>query len=79
MSGDLGLLLEIGGEADGAALRRRRVHQLADCREDGADGELGAGLELLDVCGAVLHLCYPGHARINPCSLPRGASGHPQC
>ena len=43
MSGDLGLLLEISGEADRPALRRRRVHQLTDRRKDGADGAILLG------------------------------------
>ena len=38
--GPLRLLFEIGGEADGSALRRwrLRMHQLTDRRQDGADG-----------------------------------------
>ena len=41
----LGLLLEIGGEADRPALGHGhlRVHQLADRREDGADGAIVLG------------------------------------
>jgi hypothetical protein len=61
VSGDFGLLLEIGGEADRPALRRRRVHQLADRREDGADGAILLGelfiqsrLELREAPGQLL-------------------------
>ncbi len=33
----LRLLVDVGGEADAAALRSRRVHQFADGRENGGD------------------------------------------
>jgi hypothetical protein len=52
VSGDLGLLLEIGSESDGSALRRRWVHQLTDRREDGPDGAIVLG-ELLIQSSAV--------------------------
>jgi hypothetical protein len=47
-SPDIGRLLhriDIGGEADGPALRywHLRLHQLADRREDGADGAIVLG------------------------------------
>ena len=44
----LRLLVEVGGEADGPALRRRRVHQLSDGREHGGDGVVVGGELLLD-------------------------------
>ena len=50
MSGDLGLLLEISGEADRPALRRRRVHQLTDRRKDGADGAILPGEFFIQSC-----------------------------
>ena len=46
------LLAEIGGESDRAALGSRRVHQLADGREDGLDGivvVLVLALELIEL------------------------------
>ena len=46
----LGLLLEIGGEADKPALRRRWVHQLTDGREDGADGAILLGEFFIQSC-----------------------------
>jgi hypothetical protein len=46
----LRLLVEGGGEADGPALRRRRVHQLSDGREHGGDGIVVGGELLLDAC-----------------------------
>jgi hypothetical protein len=41
----LRLFLEIGGKADGPALRHRhlRLHQLSDRREDGADSAIVLG------------------------------------
>jgi hypothetical protein len=42
----LHLLAKISGEADRPALSDRRVHELADSREDGGDGFIVAG-ELL--------------------------------
>jgi hypothetical protein len=48
------LLAEVGGKADGAALGFRRVHQLADGREDGLDGVvvvLVFALELIELTG----------------------------
>jgi hypothetical protein len=44
----LRLLVEVGGEADGPALRRRRVHQLSDGREHSGDGIVVGGELLLD-------------------------------
>ena len=44
------LLLKVGGEADAAALGRRRVHQLADGGEDGGDRLIVGGEPLLEPC-----------------------------
>jgi hypothetical protein len=70
----LGFLLEISGEADGPALRRR-VRKLADRREDGGDGEIVFGdffaqarLELCEAAGqfaiGAQHLAQCTNARI---------------
>src|SRR5579859_5925685 len=39
----LHLLLEVSGEADGSALAGWRVHELADRRENGGDGQVVLG------------------------------------
>ena len=42
------LLAEVGGESDGSAHGSRRVHELADGREDGRNGLVVSGELLLD-------------------------------
>ena|SRR6266404_9123311 len=44
------LLLDISGEADAAALGRRRVHELADRGEDGGDRRIVGGELLIEPC-----------------------------
>jgi hypothetical protein len=44
----LRLLFDVGGEADAAAVRWGWVHQLADRREDGADGLIVLGEFFVD-------------------------------
>jgi hypothetical protein len=58
---NLRLHLDVSGEADAAACRRRRVHELADGRKHGRNGLivrgeffLDARLELIEAFGAFL-------------------------